>query len=462
MTDTVTERVDPQTLIASLGDVVTEYQSRNPRSAAMHERAVRSLPGGNTRSGVNVDPFPIYADSGSGPFLRDLDGHELLDFVNNASALMLGHAHPAVVEALQRQAGRGTAFSRPVAIEVEMAELLRERMPALELLRFCSSGTEAVLNALRAARAFTGKGKIAKFEGAYHGVDDQVMVSYSPQLGPDLGPIERPYPVLSTGGLAPGTADSVLVLPYNDAEGSAALIEEQAGELAAVIIDPLSTAAGLTLPDAAFLSRIREVTRQHGILLIFDEIVSFRVHQGGAHSMFGIRPDLVTLGKVVAGGTAAAVFGGRADVMEQFDPTQGQGRIWQSGTLNANPLSLTAGLVTLQHLTQEVYDAVNARTERLAKALQSAFDEVGLTASVCAIGSLFRVYFLEEVPRNYREAALDNGALHRWLFLSLLNRDIYWRNKGINAVSVPMTDDHVDQLASTVRTVLAEAPRRPD
>ena len=457
MTDPVAGGIGTEKLLASLDAVVAEYTAHNPRSRAMHERARQSLPGGNTRSGVSIDPFPIYAASGEGVYLQDLDGHRLLDFVNNASSLILGHADPAIVAALQDQVARGTAFSRPVVLEVEMAELLRERMPALELVRFSSSGTEAVLNSLRAARAFTGKTTVAKFEGAYHGVDDQVMVSYMPPLGPELGPEERPNSVLSSEGLAAGTADSVLVLPFNDSDTCEELIDEHAGELAAVIIDPLSTAAGLTLPDADFLSRLRKVTEAHGILLIFDEIVSFRVHPGGAHSLFDVRPDLVCLGKVVAGGTPAAAFGGRRDVMALFDPTGDSARILQSGTFNANPLSLTAGLLTLQRLTPPVYDEIEARTSRLAASLQRVFDEAGLTACVCAIGSLFRIYFLGDLPRRYREAALDDRAMHHWLFFSLLNRDIYWRNRGINALSVPTTDDHVDHLTSTVRAVLTGA-----
>ncbi len=457
MTDSVVERISTDRYLASLEEVVAEYTTRNPRSHEMHQRARRSLPGGNTRSGVNFAPFPLYADSGQGVYLRDLDGHRLLDFVNNATSLILGHADPAIVEALQNQVARGTAFSRPLAIEVEMAELLRQRMPALELVRFSSSGTEAVLNAIRAARAFTGKTTVAKFEGAYHGVDDQVMVSYTPPLGPELGPEQRPNSVLSTAGLAAGTAESVLVLPFNDIDTTEKLIGEFASELAAVIIDPLSTAAGLTLPDADFLSRLRQVTEDHGILLIFDEIVCFRVHSGGAHSMLDVRPDLITLGKVVAGGTPAAVFGGRQDVMSLFDPSGGKARILQSGTFNGNPLSLTAGLLTLERMTPAVYDDINTRTRRLADALQGVFDEVGIAARVCAIGSLFRIYFLEEIPRNYRQAAEDDHAMHRWLFLSLLNRDVYWRNGGINALSVPTTDDHVDHLTATVRDILTEA-----
>ncbi|MEE2658855.1 MAG: aspartate aminotransferase family protein [Candidatus Latescibacterota bacterium] len=456
MTQSAVDRASTDRYLSSLDAVVAEYEARNPRSRALHDRAQRTLPGGNTRSGVNIDPFPVYADRGEGAYLYDVDGHQLLDFVNNASSLILGHADPEIVAAVQNQATRGTAFSRPTAIEVEMAELLQERMPALERVRFSSSGTEAVLNAVRVARAYTGRPKIAKFEGAYHGIDDPVLVSYLPRLA-DMGPAERPHSAVSTEGLAPGTTDSVLVMPFNDADASEAIISECADELAAIIIDPLSTAAGLTAPNPEFLNRLRQITEHHGILLIFDEIVSFRVHSGGTHSMIDVRPDLVTLGKVIAGGTPAAAFGGRADVMAFFDPTQGHARVWQSGTFNANPVSMATGLLTLRRLTPEVYDKLKARTKRLSQGLEGVFYEAGLAARVCAIGSLFRIYFLEEIPQDFRGAMQDDFAMHRWLFLSLLNRDIYWRNGGINALSVPTTDAEIDRLVSTVRMILTES-----
>ncbi|CAI7999714.1 Glutamate-1-semialdehyde 2,1-aminomutase [Geodia barretti] len=252
-------------------------------------------------------PFPIYVERGEGVYFYDLDGHRLLDFVNNNTALILGHAHPAIVEALQDRVAKGTAFSRPTPLEVEMAELLRERVPSLERLRFCSSGTEAVLNALRVARAFTGRRKIARFEGAYHGVGEYALVSYVPPLGPDLVP--------STAGLSPAVLEEVLVLPFNDADACAEIINENADDLAAVIVDPLATGAGTCLPVEGFLSRLRELTTQIGALLIFDEIISFRASPGGAQELYGVRPDLTCMAKVIAGGTAGAVFGGRADVM---------------------------------------------------------------------------------------------------------------------------------------------------
>ena len=292
-----------------------------------------------------------------GTDLIDVDGNRRLDFINNASALILGHAHPAVVAAIGEAAGRGTAYFAPTPLEVELAELLAERVPSLERLRFCSSGTEAVLGAVRAARAFTGRPMIAKFEGAYHGIDDPALISYLPPLDAELGPPDRPRSVPSSAGLAPGTEEQVLVLPFNDAEACERLIGEQAGRLAAVIVDPLSTAVGLTLPAPGFLEGLRRVTRERGIVLIFDEVVSFRAGAGGRPGAFGVRPDLTCLAKVVAGGTAGGAFGGRADIMALYDPTGGAPAIPQSGTYNGNPIAMAAGLATLRTMTADAYAA---------------------------------------------------------------------------------------------------------
>ena len=436
---------------ALLDEEIAAYAARNPRSRAMFARAKESLPGGNTRTGVYIDPFPLYADYGEGTYFYDLDGHRLLDFVNNNTALPLGHAHPDIVAALREQVARGTGFSRPLALEVEMAELLRERMPALERVRFCSSGTEAVLNALRVARAFTGRTKIAKFEGAYHGIDDSALVSYLPPLGPDLGPDRRPRGVASSAGLMAHTLEDVVVLPFNDAEACAEIIGECAQELAAIIVDPLSTAAGLALPEEGFLTRLREMADRIGALLIFDEIVSFRLGPGGTHMAYGVRPDLVCLGKVVAGGTPGAVFGGRADAMNLYDPAGGP-QIQQSGTFNANPIAMVAGLTTLKALTEEAYGQMAALAQQAAEGLEGAFAEVGVEVRVVVAGAMFRIYFLDRLPRNFREAAQDDAQMQRWLFFALLNRGIYTRVGG--NVSLVMGEDHVAALVQGVREVL--------
>ena len=441
----------------TLDSLVAEYRAHNTASYELFRHAHTVLPGGNTRTGVYVDPFPVYIDHAAGVELTDIDGNRRLDFVNNASALILGHAHPVVVDAIRECAGRGTAYFAPTPREVELAELLAERLPTLERLRFCSSGTEAVMGALRAARAFTGRPMIAKFEGAYHGIDDPALISYLPPLGPSLGPASRPRPVAASAGLAPGTADQVLVLPFNDGEACAQLISEHADRLAAVIVDPLSTAAGLTLPAAGFLETLRRLTRALDIVLIFDEVVSFRAGAGGAQGAFGVRPDLTCLAKVIAGGTPGGAFGGRADIMALYDPTDGAPAIPQSGTYNGNPLVMAAGLATLRTMTDAAYAAIHEGTRRLGDGLQQAFDQAGVPGCVVTAGSLFQFYFLPRVPRNYREAAQDDSQRQRWLYFWLLNHGIVTRRGG--NVSLPMEDQHIDRLLETFGTALRHLPR---
>lgn len=440
----------------TLDQLLSDYRDANAQSYRLFQRAQASLPGGNTRTGVYVDPFPVYNATGAGVHVTDVDGNERLDFVNNATALILGHGHPAIVNAIRERVTVGTAFFGPTELEIELAELLRERLLSMERVRFCSSGTEAVMNALRVSRAFTGRPNVAKFEGAYHGIDDPAMVSYVPPLTDALGPADRPCSVLSSQGLAPGTAESVVVLPFNDAAACEAILRENAANLAAVIIDPLSTAAGLALPDPDFLASLRAVTEELGILLVFDEIVSFRMSSGGTQGVFGIRPDLTCLAKVVAGGTAGGAFGGRADVMAIYDPTTGSPGISQSGTYNGNPIAAVAGLAALREMTDDAYDALNTYTADLAGAVQAAFDEAGVTATVVVAGSIFRIFFLDRAPRNYREAAVDAKEKHRWLYFWMLNNGIVIRQGG--APSVPMTAEHADRFVDETRRALKEWP----
>lgn len=449
--------------VATYGNVtidalLAEYRACNQRSYEIFQRSQTVLPGGNTRTGVFVDPFPFYIDHAAGVELVDVDGNRRVDFINNASALILGHAHPAVVAAIRKATERGTAYFAPTLLEVELAELLSKRLPSLERLRFCNSGTEAILGAVRAARAVTGRPMIAKFEGAYHGIDDPALISYLPPLGPSLGPATRPHPVPSSAGLAPGTTEQVVVLPFNDLETCGTLIGEHAEYLAAVIIDPLSTAVGLTLPDPGFLEGLRRITRELGIVLIFDEVVSFRAGIGGAQGAFGVQPDLTCLAKVVAGGTPGGAFGGRADIMALYDPTAGNPAIPQSGTYNGNPVVMSAGLATLRTMTGAAYAAIHERTRKLVQGLRCAFEQAGVPGCVVTSGSLFQFYFLPHPPRNYREAAEDDHDRQRWLYFQLLNHGIVTRRGG--NLSLPMTDCHIDQFIEVASTALRELPGR--
>ena len=449
----------------SVDHLLDFYEERNPNSKRLHQRARRSMPGGNTRTGAYFPPFPIYIERGEGPFLTDADGHRLIDFVNNQTALILGHAHRDIVRGLQQQVAKGTAFSRPTRLELEMAELLRERVPSMERVRFCSSGTEAVMNAFRAARAFTGRSRIAKFEGAYHGMDTPAMISHAPGIGPHLGAAARPISVSSTAGLAPGAVEEVLVLPFNDAAACDALISQHAQDLAAVIVDPVSSGAGLAAPRDGFLAQLRGMTDRAGCLLIFDEIISFRVAPGGAQELYGVCPDLTTLGKVIAGGTAGAAFGGREDIMAAYDPTGGRPSIPHNGTYNGWPLAMVGGITTLRHLTPDVYEKLGSEVGRIGSELNCAFEASGVRARVAVIGSIFRIHFTDELPTNYREAAAGNKEMFRWLFFWLLNNGINWAEHG--NVSIATEPEQVDRFIETVveglphLAVLEESSRLP-
>ncbi len=301
----------------SLDKEVTEYASKTPRSRALHEEAVAVMPGGNSRTTTFFDPYPFYFQRGQGAHIWDADGVERLDFNNNYTSLVLGHAHGDVVKAVQGVAENGLSFPGPTEHEIRLAEAITRRMPSLESLRFTNSGTEATMNAVRLARAFTGRAKIAKFEGAFHGTHDWVMVSVSPDPKA-AGNRKRPKPVAWSAGIPPAVLKHVVVLPWNDQEACAEILAKDGEQIAALIVDPILCNAGLISPAEGFLPWLREETQRRGIVLIFDEVISFRVAWGGAQERFGVRPDLTTLGKVIGGGLPVGAFGGRRDIMAYY------------------------------------------------------------------------------------------------------------------------------------------------
>src|SRR6266850_7597671 len=342
----------------------SEYVSKTRRSRALHEEAVGVMPGGNSRTTTFFDPYPFYIDRGQGAHVWDADGNDRIDFNGNYTSLILGHAPPEVIKAVQQVAERGLSFPGPTEGEIALAAELTRRMPSLESLRFTNSGTEATMNAVRLARAFTGRPKIAKFEGAFHGTHDWVRVSVSPDPKA-AGNRKRPKPVAWSAGIPPAVLKHVVVLPWNDQESCAEILAKDGEQIAALIVDPILCNAGLISPADGFLPWLREETQRRGIVLIFDEVISFRVAWGGAQERFGVRPDLTTLGKIIGGGLPVGAFGGRRDIMAFYDPRQGGARISQGGTFNANPVTMAAGLATLNALTPEAYARLDALGERL-------------------------------------------------------------------------------------------------
>jgi len=432
---------------------VREYEGKTPRSRALHARAARVMPGGNSRTTIFFDPYPFYAVRGEGARIWDADGVERLDFNGNYTSLILGHAPPEVVKVIQEAAALGVSFPAPTEQEIRLAEILTERVPSMETVRFTNSGTEATMNAVRAARAFTGRQKIAKFEGAYHGTHDWVMVSVTPDLTL-AGSRGRPTPVAWSSGIPPAVLKHVVVLPWNDPGASEKILAREGDSLAALLVDPLLGVGGILPPRKGFLERLRRVTERTGTLLIFDEVISFRVAPGGAQERFGFRPDLTTLGKIIGGGLPVGAFGGRADVMAVFDPRGGRGRISHGGTFNANPLTMAAGVATLEALTPERYRQLDALGERLRSGVTTLLKRVKRAGQVTGVGSLFCLHWTKTKLTDYRSSRPKDSTEPLRVFMGLLNDGVLLTQRGLGCCSTAMTEADVDRFVAALGNVL--------
>ena len=396
------------------------YLARTPRSRALHERARSALPGGDTRTGTFFAPYPPFMARGEGARIHDVDGNVYVDFLNNFTSLVHGHAHADVLRAVREQLGRGSAQAAPVEAQLALAERLQERVPSLGRVRFANSGTEAVMQALRAARAFTGRPLVLKMEGAYHGTYDATEVGGDPGSRPPPWPWSTP----DVPGLMQGVTEQVLVAPFNDLDTTLRVLEEHAPRVAAVIVEPVLHGAGTIPAERSFLSGLREATGELGVLLVLDEIVTFRLAAGGAQAIYAVKPDLTVLGKTIGGGFPIGAFGGRADVMEQFDPGRAS-HIAHSGTYNGNPVSMTAGLTAVDLLTTDRIGGIDALGERLAVGFQNALDGVGVAAHVTRAGSLVQIHLTEGPVRDYRSAARAGRKARALLHLALVNRGVF-------------------------------------
>ena len=431
---------------------IDRYVARTPGSRKLQEEAARFLPGGTTRAVHYQDPHPAFADRGEGNYVYDIDGNRYLDFMINATSLILGHAHPEIVRALQEQAARGTAFSGPTMSQIRVAQTICERVPSVDTVRFTNSGTEGTLMAVRAARAFTGRPKIAKFEGGYHGAHEYVEVSVRP-AGDKLDP-EGPTPIPEYPGQPQALLDDVIVLPYNDLEESERRIRSQAGQIACVIMEAVASAFGYLPARPDFLEGIRDLTDELGIMLIFDEVQSFRVAPGGAQERFGVTPDLTAFGKIIGGGMPVGAFGGRRDIMALFDPSDGGAAITHSGTFNANPMTMVAGEVTLDHLTPDVLDRMDDLGDMARAKLRAVFDELDVPAQVTGVASLFGIHFNADEITDYRSTLRSDSDMTSAFFMGMINEGVLLQSRCAGALSVLSTEQEIDTLVDATRTVV--------
>lgn len=426
--------------------------TQTSRSAELFERAKHVLPGGVSRNTVLRSPYPAYAAYGEGCRVTDLEGVTRIDFSNNMASLIHGHACPEIVAAVTEQMGRGSAFMLATEVEIAYAEHLVSRSPSFEKLRFMNSGTEAIMVALKAARAFTGRPKIAKVEGAYHGSYDYAEVSQA--VNPDTwGDVDRPNRVPLAHGTPQSALDDVVIIPFNDVDRAIAILDAHAADLACVLIDLMPHRAGLNPAEPEFVQALREWTERHGALLVLDEVITFRSQYGGLQEQYGVRGDLTAMGKMIGGGFPVGATAGRADVLDLMDPGGGRYLFPHSGTFSANPVTMTAGLAAMTKFDRAAVARLNGLAERAMTGIDAAARDTGAAACVTGAGSMFRVHMKATPPRNFREAfptAAESARL-KVMLDHLFDAGMLMINTCSATLSTPMTEVEIDALVEAMR-----------
>ncbi|TMD46261.1 MAG: glutamate-1-semialdehyde-2,1-aminomutase [Chloroflexi bacterium] len=420
-------------------------------SHTLYQEAQQLLPGGvnsPVRAFRGVGGEPIFIDSARGPYLFDVDGNRYLDYVQSWGPMILGHTHPSVVEAVIEASKRGFSFGAPTEAESELAKMVIESVPSIEMVRFVNSGTEATMSALRLARAYTGRHKIIKFSGCYHGHADMLLV----QAGSGVATMGLP----DSPGVPPEATGNTLIAPYNDIEAVEMLFDTYPTEIAAVIVEPVAANMGLVLPQPGFLEQLRSLTKAYGALLIFDEVMTgFRVALGGMQERVGITPDLTCLGKIIGGGLPVGAYGGRREIMEQVAPL---GAMYQAGTLSGNPLAMAAGIATLTEMRKPgQYEELERKSQMLGNGLERVKNETGVELQFARIGAMFCLYFTGQPVTDYASAKSSDTASFAQYFWNMLARGIYLPPSQFEAcfISLALDDEMIKETIESARLALS-------
>ncbi|MDR1915038.1 MAG: glutamate-1-semialdehyde 2,1-aminomutase [Synergistaceae bacterium] len=421
------------------------------KTESIYERACRSLVGGvnsPVRAWKSVGGTPIFIDSAKGALLRGTDGAEYRDYVCSWGPMILGHAAPEVVSAISEAASRSSSYGAPCVGEVELAEIIKGKFPSIDRIRFVNSGTEATMTALRLARGYTGRDKIVKFAGNYHGHNDSLLVS--------AGSGALTHGVPTSPGITRAAAGDTMVAQFNSLSSVRQIFTDCAAQIAAVIVEPWAGNMGLVPPEPGFLEGIREITEESGSLLIFDEVITgFRVPEGGVQNILGIAPDITCLGKIIGGGLPVGALGGRADIMERLSPN---GPVYQAGTLSGNPLAMAAGAATLKGLTKAAYDKLESAASRLERGLRSAAKGAGLPLSVSRLGSVLGLFFSDSLPIDLPSVQATRGDLYPDFFHGMLERGDYFAPSAFEAmfVSTAHSNEIIDATAANAEFVFTK------
>ncbi|MCL5996414.1 MAG: glutamate-1-semialdehyde 2,1-aminomutase [Chloroflexi bacterium] len=425
-------------------------------SEQLFAEAQELFPGGvnsPVRAFRAVGGTPRFIERGAGAYLYDVDGNRYIDYVLSWGPLILGHAHPRVVAALVEAASRGTSYGAPNVHEIRLAKLIQQAMPGIEMMRFVNSGTEATMSALRLARAFTGRDKIVKFEGCYHGHADMLLV----KAGSGVATLGLP----DSPGVPASTVANTMIAPYNDLEAVARCFAQFPRDIAAVIVEPVAGNMGVVPPTGGFLGGLREITQAHGALLIFDEVMTgFRVHPGGAQTLYGITPDLTTLGKVIGGGLPVGAYGGRRDIMQMVAPA---GPMYQAGTLSGNPLAMVGGTETLAELQKPgVWDAIHARTTRLGQGIMAAAQRTGIHVTVQQVGSMSTIFFSAIPITDWSTARQSDTQRYAAFFQAMLAEGVYLAPSQFEAgfLSSAHSDEDIERTLACAEHAFRRITRR--
>jgi len=426
---------------------------KRTRSESLFQTAQQYIPGGvnsPVRAFKAVGGNPLFIVKGKGARITDADGNEFIDYVASWGPLIFGHAHPQIVEAVSQQAQLGTSFGAPTELEIELAQKVAEAVPAIETVRLVSSGTEATLSALRLARGFTGRDKIVKFEGCYHGHGDSLLVKAGSGVL-SLGLPDCP-------GIVNDLAKKTLTLPYNDINAVEELFSNLGKEIACLIVEPIAGNMGVVPPQPGFLEVLRKVTANSGALLIFDEVITgFRVSFGGAQKLYGVSPDLTCLGKIIGGGLPVGAYGGKKEIMDHIAPT---GAVYQAGTLSGNPLAVTAGIEMLNLLSQPgVYDDLEQKSERLCHGFKENVEQAGVTATFTRVGSMFSMFFTDQEIVSFESVKTSDTHLFKRYFNAMLEEGIYFAPSQFEAgfMSAVHTDEDIDATLAAQARALKKA-----
>ncbi len=431
-----------------------EYRKRTPQSGEMYQKACNYIAGGETRSVSYYHPYPLTIARGSGCEIYDLDGNKYYDFINNYTSLIHGHANPQVVEAMAKAQEKGTAVPAGISEQVQLAQLLCERVPSVERVRFCNSGTEATLFAVRAAKAYTGRSGLIKVLGGYHGTTDMMEYNVSPQIDlskPEGSLIPRP----DIRGVSERIAQDMYIMHFNDLACTEEILKKDADKIAAIIVEPFLGAGGLIPAKEGYLKGLRDLADQYGVLLIFDEVQALRLSDGGAQKRYGVTPDLSAFGKIIGGGLAVGGFGGKKEIMDVFDPRTA-GHLSQSGTFNGNRPTMAAGYTALSLYDQAACDRLEILAERLEKGIVDSFARHDIEGCVTRAGSLMNYHFSEIVPYDYITSLHDNKEILKLVHLGLLKRGIFVAPRGTIALSTPMTQSVIDETIHAFDETLSE------